>query len=126
MTSVALRWLSRCARYVEVSPVASTNAAIWLAKQQLNEGGWRASTSSYHTDPRAQAPLPLAAYALVALVQTKVSTFSNSIKNLQLVYLALCCLKNNQTFILQNNRNVRNVSIRNTSTPQKTLRLQIN
>lgn len=80
MTSVALRWLSRCARYIEVSPVASTNAAIWLAKQQLNEGGWRAPTPSVRSDPRAQAPLPLAAYALVALLQTKVSTFQTLLR----------------------------------------------
>lgn len=71
MTAVALRWLSRSARYVEVSPVATAAAARWLTGMQQADGSWHASLRP-RNDPRAQAPLPLTAQALLALLHTKV------------------------------------------------------
>lgn len=71
MTAVALRWLSRSARYVEVSPVATAAAARWLTGTQQADGSWRAPLRP-RNDPRAQAPLPLTAQALLALLHTKV------------------------------------------------------
>ncbi|KAL4708067.1 hypothetical protein ACJJTC_009846 [Scirpophaga incertulas] len=70
MTSVAARWLSRCARYVEVSPAASTAAAEWLAQAQRADGSWGDSAAPLN-DPHAQSPLPQAAHALLALLQAK-------------------------------------------------------
>ncbi|XP_049691725.2 thioester-containing protein 1 allele R1 [Helicoverpa armigera] len=89
MTSVALRWLSRCARYVRVEPEAARSAAGWLAHAQEGSGGWPAPAPSTRTSPHAQAPLPLAAYALVALHQTKGSDvlYKNNI-NKAIDYLA--------------------------------------
>ncbi|KAJ8726365.1 hypothetical protein PYW07_001063 [Mythimna separata] len=71
MTAVATRWLSRCSRYVSVEPVAARGAAAWLAQAQRADGSWPAPPAAARTDPHAQAPLPLAARALVALHQTK-------------------------------------------------------
>lgn len=73
MTAVSLRWISRCARHVEVTPIAANSAAEWLARAQQSDGGW-APTTALKNDPRAQAPLPLAAHALLALIQAKVMT----------------------------------------------------
>uniref|UniRef100_A0A2A4K0R1 TEP1-F n=1 Tax=Heliothis virescens TaxID=7102 RepID=A0A2A4K0R1_HELVI len=89
MTSVALRWLSRCARYVHVEPDAARSAAGWLAHAQDDSGAWPAPPPSTRTSPHAQAPLPLAAYALVALHQTKGSDvlYKNNI-NKAIDYLA--------------------------------------
>lgn len=67
---MSLRWLSRCARHVEVSPVAATGAAEWLARAQQPDGAW--APGPLKNDPRAQAPMPLAAHALLALIQAKV------------------------------------------------------
>ncbi|XP_026329682.1 CD109 antigen-like isoform X2 [Hyposmocoma kahamanoa] len=70
MTAVALRWLSRSARYVEVSPVATAAAARWLTGMQQADGSWPV-TPKPRNDPRAQALLPLTAQALLALLHTK-------------------------------------------------------
>ncbi|KAL0849223.1 hypothetical protein ABMA28_013556 [Loxostege sticticalis] len=70
MTAVAARWLSRCAKYVEVTPVAVTAASEWLASMQQDDGSW-GPAPALKNDPRAQAPLPLTAHALLALVQAK-------------------------------------------------------
>ncbi|KAJ2953639.1 hypothetical protein O0L34_g1251 [Tuta absoluta] len=70
MTAVAVRWLSRCARYVEVSPIAVSTAARWLADTQLPDGSWKTPVGQPN-DPRAEQAIPLAAHALLALQQTK-------------------------------------------------------
>lgn len=69
VTAVSARWLSRCAKYVEVSPVAAKGAARWLATQQAASGGWPAPLTPL--DPHAQAPAPLAAHTLLALLQAQ-------------------------------------------------------
>ncbi|XP_028159271.1 CD109 antigen-like [Ostrinia furnacalis] len=69
MTAISTRWLSRCARYVEVTPLAVTAASEWLARMQKDDGSWEPPTLK--TDPRAQAPLPLTAHVLLALSQAK-------------------------------------------------------
>lgn len=72
MTSLAVRWLSRAAKYLEVSPLALTTAARWLADAQQPDGSWNTAPAAQRNDPRAQARLPLAAHALLALQQLKV------------------------------------------------------
>ncbi|KAJ0181857.1 hypothetical protein K1T71_002579 [Dendrolimus kikuchii] len=71
MTAVSGRWLSRCAKYLEVTPVAANGAIRWLADKQNADGGWQSPAVGARNDPRAQAPMPLAAYVLIALFQAK-------------------------------------------------------
>lgn len=75
MTAVALRWVGRCGRHVQVSPTVSAGAAQWLVAAQDTDGSWQMPPTAAPNDPRAQAPLPLTAYALLALLQTKVTVF---------------------------------------------------
>ncbi|CAH0748966.1 unnamed protein product [Diatraea saccharalis] len=70
MTAVAARWMSRCARFLEVSPAVSSSAIEWLARNQLPDGSW-GIVPPPHNDPHAQAPIPLVAHALLALIQAK-------------------------------------------------------
>ncbi|XP_072936646.1 thioester-containing protein 1 allele S3-like isoform X2 [Epargyreus clarus] len=71
MTAVATRWMWRATRYLAVSPAAAAAAARWLAAAQAPDGGWPAPPPAARHDPRAQSPVPLAAYALHALLATK-------------------------------------------------------
>lgn len=71
MTAVAVRWLSRCSRYVSVEATPATNAAAWLAHMQQADGSWTPPAPGSRTNPHAQLPLPLAAYALIALHHAK-------------------------------------------------------
>ncbi|XP_023935608.2 thioester-containing protein 1 allele S3 isoform X2 [Bicyclus anynana] len=71
MTSMAARWLSRSSRYVEVSPEATMAAARWLINAQKSDGSWQPPSPSQKNDPRAQSVVPLTAYALLALQETK-------------------------------------------------------
>ncbi|XP_045774990.1 C3 and PZP-like alpha-2-macroglobulin domain-containing protein 8 [Maniola jurtina] len=71
MTSIAARWLSRSSRYVEVSPEATMAAARWLVNAQKPDGSWQPPPSTQKNDPRAQTVVPLTAYALLALQETK-------------------------------------------------------
>lgn len=73
MTAVSGRWLSRCAKYLEVTPVAANSAIRWLADKQNNDGSWQTPAMGDRNDPRAQALMPLAAYGLIALLQAKVN-----------------------------------------------------
>ncbi|KAM3964840.1 thioester-containing protein 1 allele R1 [Aphomia sociella] len=68
-TAVSARWLARCARHVQASPAAAVGAARWLAARQLADGSW--PPAPVRLAPLAQRPLPLAAHALLALLQTK-------------------------------------------------------
>ncbi|XP_053625843.1 thioester-containing protein 1 allele S3-like [Plodia interpunctella] len=71
MTALAGRWLSRCSRHVPAAPTAGAAAARWLATQQLPHGGWDPTPTHLRTDPRAQAAMPIAAHALLALTQAR-------------------------------------------------------
>lgn len=71
MTAVSCRWVSRCARHVAAAPAGGA-AARWLAQAQLPEGGWTAPAQP-RNDPHAQRPLPLAAHAVLALIDAKVN-----------------------------------------------------
>ncbi|CAK1549918.1 unnamed protein product [Leptosia nina] len=76
MTATAARWLSRAARYVEVTPDAATTAARWLANAQATDGSWSPPSPSQRNAPAAQATLPLTAHALLAFLDTKGSEIS--------------------------------------------------
>ncbi|CAH2243434.1 jg9350 [Pararge aegeria aegeria] len=76
MTSIAARWLSRSSRYVEVSPEATMAAARWLINSQKSDGSWQTPSSMQKNDPRAQTVVPLTAYALLALQETKSNEFN--------------------------------------------------
>lgn len=93
MTAVAARWLSRCAKYVEVTPVAVTAASEWLARMQQDDGSW-GPAPALKNDPRAQAPLPLTAHALLALVQAKVSSAVIFSSNFNFRFLSFLTKKN--------------------------------
>lgn len=69
---MAARWLSRSSRYVEVSPEATMAAARWLVNSQKPDGSWQPPLPTQKNDPRAQTVVPLTAYALLALQETKV------------------------------------------------------
>ncbi|XP_013181291.1 PREDICTED: C3 and PZP-like alpha-2-macroglobulin domain-containing protein 8 [Papilio xuthus] len=69
MTAVSGRWVSRCARHVAAAPAGGA-AARWLAQAQLPDGSWPAPTQA-RNDPHAQRPLPLAAHAVLALLDAK-------------------------------------------------------
>ncbi|KPJ15105.1 CD109 antigen [Papilio machaon] len=69
MTAVSARWVSRCARHVSAAPAGGA-AARWLAQAQLPDGSWPAPPQA-RNDPHAQRPLPLAAHAVLALLNAK-------------------------------------------------------
>ncbi|CAH0725826.1 unnamed protein product, partial [Brenthis ino] len=83
MTALAARWLSRSARYVEVSPEAALAAARWLAAAQRADGAWPPAAA--RNAPRAQAAVPLTAHALLALLDTKANDmlYKNAINKAQ-------------------------------------------
>ncbi|CAH0404826.1 unnamed protein product [Chilo suppressalis] len=70
MTAVAARWVSRCARFLEVSQEVASTASEWISNVQLPNGGWGLAPT-VKNNPHAQAPIPLAAHALLALIQAK-------------------------------------------------------
>lgn len=69
---MATRWLSRASRYVQVSPVAVTAAAQWLAQAQNADGSWTPPPPAQRHNQRAQDQLPLTAHALLALLRVQV------------------------------------------------------
>ncbi|CAG5022083.1 unnamed protein product [Parnassius apollo] len=70
MTAESGRWAGRCARHVAAAP-AGARAAAWLARTQRPDGSWDAPPRAVRNHPHAQAPLPLAAHALIALLDNK-------------------------------------------------------
>ncbi|GBP44985.1 CD109 antigen [Eumeta japonica] len=67
MTALAVRWLTRSAKYVAVSPTVAKAAARWLADAQMPDGSWQPPPVQQRHNQQAQKILPLTAHALLAL-----------------------------------------------------------